>query len=159
MAALGQGREQRVDFFEVAIAQGTRARQHGAHIQVLDRRQGRENLAAFGDLTDAETADLMPRPAGDIQAAEIDVAACRLVHPGDGADERGLAGAVGADNGDDGALLDLERDAVERLGVAVEHVEIFNLQHHAITSAPKYESITARSRTTCSGVPCAMASP
>ena len=53
----------------------------------------------------------------------------RFVHAGDGADERGLAGAVGADNGDDGALLDVERNAVERLGVAVEHVEVFDPEH------------------------------
>ena len=33
--------------------------------------------------------------------------------------------------------LDLQRDAVERLGVAVEHVEVFDLQHHAIASAPR----------------------
>ena len=59
------------------------------------------------------------------------------MHAGDGADERGLAGAVGADDGDDRALGDLERDAVERLRVAVEDIEVLDRQHQATASAPR----------------------
>jgi hypothetical protein len=62
--------------------------------------------------------------AGDVGAAKQDAAARRPEHAGDGADQRGLAGAVGADDGDDRAFGDLERHAVERLRVAVEHVEV-----------------------------------
>ena len=58
------------------------------------------------------------------------------MHAGERADQRRLAGAIGADDGDDGALLDVERHAVERLGVAVEHIEIFDAQHHT-ASAPR----------------------
>src|SRR5665647_3555499 len=137
MAALGQGRKQRVDVIEVALARGARARQHGAHGQIFGDRQRRENLAAFGDLADAEIADLVARPAGNIQAAEIYAPARRPVHAGDGADQRGLAGAVGTDNGDNRALLDLEANAVERLGVAVKHVEVLDFKHHAIASTPR----------------------
>ena len=36
---------------------------------------------------------------------------------------------------DDGALLDGERDAVERLGVAVEDVEVFDGEHHPAGSS------------------------
>ena len=105
--------------------------------EIFGDRERRKHLAAFRHLADAEIADFVARPAGDIEPAEIDVAARRFVHAGDGADERGLAGAVGADDGDDGALLDLERNAVERLGVAVEDVEVFDLEHHATSSAPR----------------------
>ena len=59
------------------------------------------------------------------------------MHPGDGADQRGLARAVGADDGDDLALGDLERDAVERLRVAVEEVEIADGQHHGRAAAAR----------------------
>ena len=57
------------------------------------------------------------------------------MHAGERANERRLAGAIGADDGDDGALLDVERDTVERLGVAVEHVEVFDGEHHTALRA------------------------
>ena len=60
-------------------------------------------------------------------------------HAGDGADQRGLAGAVGADDGDDLALRDLERDAVERLGVAVEEVEILDREHQPRASVAEID--------------------
>ena len=53
------------------------------------------------------------------------------LHAEDGADQRALAGAIGADDGDDLARRDIERHAVERLGVAVEEVEIAHRQHRA----------------------------
>jgi hypothetical protein len=107
-----------------------RARQHGAGQQVLGNAQGRKHLAAFRHLADAEIAHLVARPARNVGAAIEDASARRPVHAGDGADERGLAGAIGADNGDDGALGDVERDTVERLRVAVEDVEILDPEHH-----------------------------
>jgi hypothetical protein len=58
----------------------------------------------------------------------------RLLDAGDGADQRTLARAVGADDGHDLALGDLERHAGQRLGVAVEEVEVLDLEkgaHHA----------------------------
>ena len=76
----------------------------------------------------------MARPAANIQAAIEHAPARRFEHTGDGLDERGLAGAVRADNGDDRALLDLERDAVERLGVAVKDVEVLDLEDHSASS-------------------------
>jgi hypothetical protein len=58
------------------------------------------------------------------------------VHAGDGANERGLARAVGADDGDDRTFLDLQRYAVERAGIAVEHLDVLDAQHQ-IASAPR----------------------
>ena len=49
--------------------------------------------------------------------------------PGDRTDERGLAGAVRADERDQLARGNLERNAGERLGVAVVEIEIANRQH------------------------------
>ena len=136
-AALGQHREQRIDPLQIARAVGAGARQHGAHPQVLGDRERGENLAPFRHLAEAKLADLVARPAGNVLPAIEDTAARGLEHAGDGADERGLAGAVGADDGRDRALLDCERDAVERLGVAVEDVEVFDRQHYSTASAPR----------------------
>ena len=51
-------------------------------------------------------------------------------HPGDGSHRRGLAGAVGADQGDDLALGDLERDPVEGLDLAVGEDDVLKLKQH-----------------------------
>jgi hypothetical protein len=79
----------------------------------------------------------MARPAGDIGAAKADRSARRAMHAGDRADQRRLAGTVRPHNGDDRAFVDGERDAVERLGVAVEHVEVFDREHAYSASAPR----------------------
>ena len=76
------------------------------------------------------------QPAMSCAAIE-DAPAGRAVDAGDGADERGLAGPVGTDDGDDGAFLDLQRDAVERLGVAVKQIERFDREDHAGASTPR----------------------
>jgi hypothetical protein len=74
------------------------------------------------------------RPAGDIDVAVENAAARRRLHAGNGADQRGLAGAIGANNGDDGALFDIERDAVERLGIAVEDIEVLDAEHQTVST-------------------------
>ncbi len=79
----------------------------------------------------------MARPARDVVAAKDDPPARRAVHARDGADERGLARAVGADDRDDRPFVDLERDAVERLRVAVKDVEALDREHQASASSPR----------------------
>src|SRR6185437_8354096 len=108
-----------------------RALQGAAHFEVLLDAHAREDLPPLRDLADAELADAVRREAGDVLPGEANPSARRPVHPGDGADERGLAGAVRADDGDDLAVGDGKRNTVERLRVAVEEVEPFDLEHHA----------------------------
>ena len=79
----------------------------------------------------------MALPAADIGVAEHDPPARRAMHAGDGADEGRLAGAIGADDGDDRPLADLERHVVERLGVAMEDIEVLDAQHQSTASAPR----------------------
>ncbi len=88
-------------------------------------------------LADAEIADAVAFPTADIDVVEIDAAAGRTVHAGDGADERGLTGAVRADDRHDRPLADVERHVVERLRVAVEDVEVLDPQHQPTASAPR----------------------
>jgi hypothetical protein len=84
----------------------------------------------------AEIANPMARQPCDIGAVKDDAAAGRPMHSGDGADQRGLAGAVGPDDGDDGTFVDGERHAVKRLRVAVVNAEVLDVQHHS-DSAPR----------------------
>ena len=55
---------------------------------------------------------------------------------GDGAQQRGLAAAVGADDRRRSALLDRERDLEERLEVAVEDVDVLELEDDAHSGVP-----------------------
>ena len=74
---------------------------------VLDAQVGEDPLAA-GDLGDAEAGDLVGRQVGDVASVEDDGAVIGLDHPADGPEQRRLAGAVGADEGDDLSLADLD---------------------------------------------------
>jgi hypothetical protein len=76
------------------------------------------------------------RPAGNIGAAIENATAGRAQHSRDRADQRRLACSIGADDGYDGALLDLERYAVERLRVAVKDIDIVYGEHQTV-SAPR----------------------
>ena len=58
-----------------------RPRQHRADVEILRDRQGWKNLAALGDLADAQIADAMARPAGDVGAAKLDPARTRRCMP------------------------------------------------------------------------------
>ena len=79
----------------------------------------------------------MALPTADIGVAEHDPPARGAMHAGDGANEGGLAGAIGADDGDDRPLADLKRHIVERLGVAMEDIEVLDAQHQSTASAPR----------------------
>ena len=90
--------------------------QQRAELQVLAHRQARERLAGPRHLDDAEIADCGGRLSRRVAPVEADAAA-RAAAPRRrwrGSSDR-LAGAVGADERDDLALRDRERDPVERL--------------------------------------------
>jgi hypothetical protein len=52
------------------------------------------------------------------------------VHAGDGANERSLARAVRPDDRDDRSFGDLEGNAVERLRVAMEDIDLLDAQQY-----------------------------
>src|SRR5262249_60674128 len=72
---------------------------------------------------------------------------------GERAQERGLAGAVGADHRDGLALPYLERDAEERLEVAVERRQVANGEEAHVTSIPRETRRTSGLAITASGGP------
>ena len=66
--------------------------------------------------------------AGDVLALEHDRAGARIEDPGDDIEDRGLAGAVGADDGKNFARSHLEADVADRMHPAKAQGQITNLQ-------------------------------
>ena len=115
-------REHGEDLLEVVFEMGEIV-DRGAHLQVLEHRHARKDAAAFGRLGDRQARDLVRRHAGDVLAGEDDRAAARARLAEDRHHHRRLAGAVGADQGDDLAFVDVDVDALERLDLAVEGLD------------------------------------
>ena len=89
-----------------------------AHQQVGQHRGVLEQLYVLKGAGDAEPGDLVRRDLGDVAALEEQLARGRVVEPRDQVEDRRLAGAVGADDGEDLALLDAEAHAVDCLEAA-----------------------------------------
>jgi hypothetical protein len=110
----------------------------GTEFEVVLDRQVREHHATLGALRQTERHDLVRRDARDVPALEHDAAGLGRDQARDGAQQRRLAGTVRADERDDLALPDRDRDVLERVHCAVEHLE--PLHHelaHAGISSPR----------------------
>src|SRR6185295_15984968 len=124
VVAFLEAREHGEDVVESSFRLAARAREEAADLEVLEHAQAGEDLPPLGDLADAEVAGDMRLAAGNVLPLELDFPGAGLLDAGDGADERGLAGAVGADDGDDLALRHLERNVGEGLSIAVVQIQI-----------------------------------
>ena len=86
----------------------------------------------------------------DVVAVEHDAAGARRRQPEDRADQRGLAGAVGAEQAGDAAGLDGERDALQHVGLVVGGEDALDFEQLAIMPprdrlpAPARSAATAR---------------
>ncbi len=89
-------------------------------------------LRPFGTLRDALTYQLVRRNALYLLAREDDLALPRRQEAVDGAERRGLARAVGADQGDDLALLDVQGDPAQGLDVPVVAVHVLYLEQRHV---------------------------
>src|SRR5207237_1666485 len=98
-----------------------------------------EHPAPFEHLHDAALYDLVRRQPVDPRAAELDralrdLAALGAQEPGDRLERRRLAGPVGAEQGRDAALADVERHALEDEDDAVvDDLGVIEEQHVATT--------------------------
>ena len=72
--------------------------------------------------------------ASNVTAGENNFACAQLLHAGDQADERGFAGAVGADDGDDLTFGNFEGDLCQSLRVTVKQVDVFDFEQRAHNS-------------------------
>src|SRR6185295_14981564 len=93
---------------------------------LLDRHLG-EGASALRHVRDAEPGDRFRPAAAERLAVEEDLAVA-LDRARDRAERRRLAGAVGAEHGDDLALLDRERDPFERPHLSVARLDVAELK-------------------------------
>jgi hypothetical protein len=77
----------------------------------------------------------MGRETVDARTAQSDAAARRLLEPDDDLQERALAGPIRTDDGDDVAVVDPERDAVDGRETAVAFRDRVDLEEQ--TSSPR----------------------
>ena len=126
---LRKDREQLAHRLEVAPVLVAVAADEGAKAQVLLDGQRRKDLAVLGDHRDAPAHDRLGCQPGDRLAAEGDRALARRQHAHDSQKRRRLAGAIGADQGNQLAVLDLDRDAPERGDRTIVRVHVPKGQH------------------------------
>src|SRR3954453_18667286 len=170
LLALLEAREERVDAVDVLADPGAVAAGERAHLEVLEDRHPREDAPPLGRLGDPDLGDRVARQALDVAAVEDDPPGPRRDDARDGPQRRRLAGAVGADQRDDLALVDLERDALQRLDRAVERVDVLDDEDRVVAVRrggapgghawlPRYASMTRGFARTSAGPPSAIFSP
>ena len=93
----------------------------------MDRHPA-EHATALGRLADAHLDDLVRAAVVDPLAAELDLALAGAELAGDRPQRRRLAGPVRADERDDLALVDRERDAAQGMDRAVVGVDVVELE-------------------------------
>ena len=125
---LGEVREAVVDCGDVLLDPRRVAAQVAAHQQVLVHGHRDEDLPALGDQHHARADPLGRARIGQVAAHEADGAAGGFDRALQRAQQRGLAGPVGAEDGDDLALADRQRDAADGVGAAIRDVEGLGLQ-------------------------------
>jgi len=98
---------------------------------LLENGELRHALAEFEAIVAANSTDT----AASLKLAEVQLA-LRRQQAHRGAEQRGLAGAVGSDDGDDLAFVHLQRDLVHGLHRAVGDAEVpeFKKRCHAVTA-------------------------
>ena len=99
---------------------------------VLEHGQRREEREVLERPPDAERRDAMGRQPEDRAAVEADVASVGRVEAAQAVEERRLAGAVRADEADDGAALDVEAEPVEGDDAAEVNREIAHAQQGSL---------------------------
>src|SRR5207245_9702959 len=129
----------------------------GGQHQVLQYGLLREQPPPFGYENGPQASNLVCRQPPDLPAQELDAAPDRPVQPGDGGEQRALAGSVRAHQCDEFALVDVEVHAAQRDDTGVVQMQVADAQHQR--TPPRYASTTVGSRTTSAGVPSLIFSP
>src|SRR5579885_1084203 len=109
MPALAEPREMIVGPAEALGERGPRRREIGAHAKIFLHGEAWKEPPVLGHVSDAELDDAMGREPCDRPPFEGELARVRSQHARDHAHQRGLAGAIGADNRDGLASLDRKR--------------------------------------------------
>ena len=128
-----------------------------AQHQVLPHRQRRKHLAVLRHVADAGPGHEIGTQAGDVAAA-IAHRAHRIDQAHDRLARRRAPDPVAAEQRDDLAFTHREIDALQDVALAVERVQVADLEHQAATF-PRYASCTARSARIAAGGPEAITLP
>ena len=152
---LAQNREQ-VDHPLLGLGHGAvvLADHPGAEPEVLVHREGREDAAPARHEREALPGDRLRLLAGDRRAVEPDRAAADLDQPAGALEQRRLAGAVGAEQRHDLALVHLEVDAEEDLHRAVGDLDLLARQHDRRVGDEPVGRRAADLRRTAAPAPC-----
>ena len=109
-----------------------------AHLEVLGDGHALEDGAALGNLAYAHGHHFVRRQPGDLAVLERDASGAGADQPRDGLEQSRLAGAVGADQGDDLALVDRQLDAAKHLNLTVAGMQVVDgEQAHSVSSSPR----------------------
>ena len=100
-----------------------------AEHDVFDRREIHRHLKVLEGARNAAARQAFRRHPGDLLAAQANRAGARRVDAGDQIEQRGLAGAVGADHGVDRSLVDVETDLRNRGDAAEALGQVLDPQH------------------------------
>jgi hypothetical protein len=123
-AHVEQHREQRIDL--VGHAQAGRTLQPG--LDVLLDRQRRKDHAALRHIGDALGHAAKALVPGDVLSCDLDAAALERQDAHQTLEQRGLAHAIAAHDGHGLVGLRRERDAVQRLALAIGGVDVVDIQ-------------------------------
>src|SRR6266542_933658 len=133
--ALGERRKELEDAGEVVGPPRARRRRQRPHLEVLHHGHGAEDLAALGNVGDAEPGPLRGREAQEVAPLVDDAPGGGRDRPRDRLEEGRLAGAVRADDGHELAVSDLQRDLPQRAETAVGDTEPANREHAPPTAS------------------------
>ncbi len=95
-----------------------------------------EDAPALGHLDDPDRDDVVGGHGGQVAAVEDDLSAARPQQSAHRVQHRRLARAVGADERDDLAVIDGQRDATQGLDVAVVGVQVGDLEQRHVRPCP-----------------------
>src|SRR5581483_1325666 len=155
-AVLAQHRERLQNGLQVPAPRTSR---RAADHEVLFDGHLAEELPAFRDERDPAAHASVRALAREIASVEDDTPARRPVCARDRTEKRRLAGAVGADERENLAVLDGERDVANGVKKAVANVEMLDGEQAHVTPLPRYASITAGCASTASGTSSAITRP
>ena len=114
----------------------------GAHQDIFADRKVGDDLAALRHVGEAAAGAAEGRLAGNVAVVVSDRAVGPVGQPHDGLEQRGLAGAVAAQDGRDLADRHVEIDAVQHVAAVVKAVDLDELEHQLIALDPRYASLT-----------------
>ena len=134
VAALVQPRKQLIDAFEIPLVPFRAAL---GDQKIFFNTECRENAATLRHEFHAAAHGLKRRLVCNVFAFEDDLAAARRVEADNRIHQRGLADPIAAEQAENLALLELQRKALQHIGIAVVGVDVLDVENgHGVNRSP-----------------------